>query len=75
MKTIEVPTNRTIVLPKHLFRPADKIVVLVEGDTVVIKKLGSPPLSSIATRVKERALPLHAITREVHAYRRARRTP
>lgn len=73
MKTLEVPANRMIALPKSLFKPADKIAVLTEGNVFIIKKLESPRLSSIATRVKARALPMRDIVREVHAYRRAHR--
>lgn len=73
MKTFEVPADRKILLPKSVFRPAEKVVILAEGDTVIIKKLESPKLSSIAERVKERPLPMRAIVREVRAYRRAKR--
>ena len=73
MKTLQVPTNRMIRLPKALFKPAERIVLFTEGGALVIKKLESPRLSSIAERVKERALPLRDIVREVHTYRRAKR--
>ncbi len=74
MKTLNVPANRMIRLPKHLFRPADKIALVGAGGVLIIKKLEMPRLSSIAGRVRERALPMRAIVREVHAYRRAQRT-
>ena len=73
MKTLEVPANRTIVLPKHLFKPADKVALVSGGSMLIIKKLEVPPLSAIATRVKERPLPMGDIVREVRAYRRATR--
>lgn len=61
MKTFAVPANRMIQLPNHLFKPA------------IIKKIESPQLSEIAARVKERALPMREILREVQAHRRAQR--
>jgi len=73
MKTLEVPANRKILLPKGSFKPADKVAVLAEGDTVIIKKLEPPRLSSITERVKERPLPMREIVQEVQAYRRAKR--
>lgn len=74
MRTVEVPANRMIMLPKHLFKPADKVALLLEGNVLIIKKLEVPRLSSIAARVKERAWPMRDVVREVHAYRRAKRT-
>lgn len=73
MKTYEVPADRMIRLPKQLFKPADKVAVLTEGSTLIIRKLELPHLSSIARRVRERSLPMREIAREVHAYRRAKR--
>lgn len=73
MRTLEVPANRMIQLPKDLFKPAEKVALLMEGGALLIKKLESPRLSSIAARIKERPLPMRDIVREVHAYRRAKR--
>ena len=73
MRTLEVPANLMIRLPKSLFKPAEKVALLTEGDALIIKKLESPRLSAIATRVKERPLPMRDILQEVHAYRRAKR--
>ena len=73
MKTVEVRANRTIVLPKHLFKPFEKVALLTQGKVLIIKKLEPTPLSSIAKRVKAPTPPLRSITREVHAYRRAHR--
>ena len=72
MKTLAVPANRLIRLPKGTFKPADKIVILTEGGMVIIKKVGSPRLSSIALRVHDRPMSMSAIVREVHAHRHAR---
>ena len=69
MRVMKVAQDRHIVLPKRLFRPDDTVLIVTEGDTVVIKKVG-PRLSSIAQRARGRALSLRAITREVRAYRK-----
>ena len=73
MKTLEVPADCMIRLPKRLFRPAEHIAILTADDTLIIKKLDSPRLSSIAKRVMAKPPVLRAIAREVAAYRRARR--
>jgi virulence-associated protein VagC len=73
MKIVQVPNDRRVRLPKQVFKPAEKIVLIREGSTVTIKKLEPPRLSTLARRVKERPLPMRAIVREVHAYRRAKR--
>ena len=73
MKTVEVPSNLKISLPKSLFRPADRIVLLREGSLLIIKKLESPKLSSYAARAKDRPLSMREIDREVQAHRRSKR--
>ena len=73
MKTVAVPSNLKIALPKHLFKPADRVVLLTEGSLLIIKKLESPKLSSYAGRAKDRPLSLREVDREVQAYRRAHR--
>ena len=75
MKTIAVPRNRAIVLPRGLFRPLEKVAIFIEGNMLIIKKLEPSRLSSIALRTKGRPVPLRTIVREVHAYRRAKRAP
>ena len=72
MRMMKVAQDRHIVLPKQLFHPTDMVLIVTEGDTVVIKKV-RPLLSSIAQRVRGRALSLKIITREVRAYRRTTR--
>jgi hypothetical protein len=73
MKTVEVPSNLKIALPKHLFKPADRVMLLTEGSLLIIKKLEPPKLSSYAARAKDRPLSLRDIDREVQAYRRSKR--
>lgn len=72
MRMMKVAEDRHIVLPKRLFQPADMVLVMTEGDTVVIKKV-RPRLSSLAERVRGRALSMPAIVREVRTYRKHRR--
>lgn len=72
MRMMKVTQDRHIVLPKRLFQPADMVLVMTEGDTVVIKKV-RPRLSSLAERVRGRALPMTAIVKEVRTYRKHRR--
>ena len=73
MRTVEVPSNLKIALPKHLFKPSDRVVLLTEGSLLIIKKLESPKLSSYAGRAKDRPLSLREVDREVQAYRRGKR--
>jgi hypothetical protein len=69
---MKVSQDRHITLPKRLFQPDETVLVMTEGDTVVIKKV-RPRLSAIAQRARGRALPMRAIVREVRAYRKHRR--
>ncbi|MBM4128186.1 MAG: hypothetical protein FJ247_12700 [Nitrospira sp.] len=72
MRLMKVSPRRQIVLPSRLFQPDETVLVLTEGDTVVIKKV-RPALSSMAQRVRGRALPMQTIVREVRAYRKRSR--
>jgi len=73
MKTLEVPSNRMITLPKALFKPADRVAIVTAGGVLIVRKLEPPRLSSIATRVKAPPISLAKIAREVQVYRRAKR--
>ena len=73
MRTVEVPSNLKIALPKAIFKPADRVVLLTEGSLLIIKKLAAPKLSSYAARAKDRPLSLREIDREVQAHRRSKR--
>jgi len=74
MKTIRIKPERTIVLPKSIFRPNDRAVTFCEGDTFIVKKLTSPEVTEIAGRVKGKLMPLKEIVKEVHLYRKQRKT-
>ena len=72
-KTVEVPSNLKIALPKGLFKPFDRVVLFVAENALIIKRLESPKLSSYARRAKDRPLSLREVDREVQAYRRSKR--
>ena len=77
MQTLKVDKNGVVVIPKTLrtiFKPSDKLAWFTEGDTLIIKRLNPPKLSEIAGRVKEKPMPLKEIAKEVHAYRREKRS-
>jgi hypothetical protein len=50
-----------------------ELAVFVEGDTLILKKIKIPKLSSIADRASEEEMPLSEIVEEVHRYRREKR--
>lgn len=74
MKTIRIKPKRTVVLPKSVFKPNDRVVTFCEGDTFIVKKLNPPEVTEIASRVKEKPIPLREIVKEVHLYRKERKT-
>lgn len=77
MQTLKVDKNGIIVIPKTLrtiFKPSDELAWFTEGDTLIIKRLNPPKLSEIAGRVKEKPMPLKEIAKEVHAYRREKKS-
>jgi len=69
MQTIKIGPKRTITLPYSVFKTADKVVVISTGDTVMIKKMSSPNLSSLASGKKGKAPSLREIAKEVHLHR------
>ena len=73
METVKITNKRTIVLPKSMFKPTDKVVTFREGDTLIVKKLNPPDVTAIASRVKEKPMPLKEIVKEIHRYREEKR--
>jgi hypothetical protein len=70
-KTLILGPNRTISLPRSIFKTSDRVVVVSLKDTIMIKKLTpSPHLSSLAHRKKGKALSLREISKEVHQHRK-----
>ncbi len=77
MQTLKVNKNGVLVIPKTLraiFKPSDKLAWFIEGDTLIIKRINPPKLSEIAGRVKEKPMPLKEIVKEVHTYRKEKRS-
>ena len=73
MEAVKITNKRTIVLPKSMFKPTDKVVTFREGDTLIVKKLNPPDVTEIAGRVKEKPMPLKQIVKEIHRYRKEKR--
>lgn len=73
MQSLKINPNRTITLPRSIFKPEDKLVLISEGDTLIIKKLHPPKLSKIAGRATEKPLSLKEITKEIHLYRKEKK--
>ena len=73
METIKIGPKRTIVLPKSIFKTSDRVIVISTKDTIMIKKMSSPHLSSIPSQKKEKRPPLKEIVKEVHLYRKEKR--
>ena len=73
MKTLVTDTKHMFKLSSKTFKPNEKVAVITEGDTLIIKKLNMPKLSSIAQKVRQRPISMTEIVREVHRYRRERR--
>lgn len=42
MKTVKINAQRTIVLPKSVFKPADKTVTFCEGNTFIVDSVEKP---------------------------------
>jgi len=74
----ELTSQHTLRLPTEIaarFRPSDRFVVWVEGDTVHLKRVTPPPVMSIVAQAPEgEPLSLEEINEIVHQVRRQRRT-
>lgn len=72
MTTLRIKENGTLTIPKiwrSIFRPSDKIAAFLEGDTLIVKKITSSPLSSLSRRKRAKPMPLKEIVKEIRAYR------
>jgi len=73
----ELTSQRTLELPEAIasrFRPADRFVVWVEGDTLYLKRITPPPVTEIVAQAPEgEPLSLDEISDIVHEVRRQRR--
>jgi hypothetical protein len=74
----ELTAQDTLKLPTDIaarFRPSDRFVVWVEGDTLHLKRVTLPPVTSIVAQApEEEPLSLEEINEIVHQVRRQRRT-
>lgn len=76
METLRIRDGK-IALPSRLLRwlePNQELVAIVQGDTLILKKLRAPRLSEIASRSPtDVEMPLEEIAKEVHLYRQEKR--
>ncbi len=72
----ELTTQNLIKLPSKIaaqFRPADRFVVWVDGDTLHLKRITPPPVTErVAQAPEDEALSLDEINAIVHQVRRQR---
>lgn len=77
MKTVKVVDGKIELLPQIVdwLGSDDELAVLIQGDTLVLKKLRLPKLSEIAKRAPqdEEEMSMEDIAAEVHRYRRGKR--
>lgn len=73
MQTLRVKPDGSILLPRSIFKPQDKIAFIYEGDTLILKRLNPPKISEIAKRVKTKPLSLKEIVKEIHLFRKEKR--
>ncbi len=73
----ELTLQHTLKLPTEIaarFRPLDRFVIWVEGDTLHLKRVTPPPVTSIVAQAPEgEPLSLEEINEVVHEVRRQRR--
>jgi hypothetical protein len=74
----ELTAQNILKLPADVaarFRPSDRFVVWVEGDTLHLKRITPPPVTRIVDQAPEgEPLPLDEINSIVHQVRRRRRS-
>jgi hypothetical protein len=74
MQTLKIRPDGSIILPKPIFKPQDEIAFIYEGGTLILKKLNPPKISEIAKRIKGKAIPLKDIVKEIHLFRKEKKT-
>ena len=74
----ELTASQTLKLPAEIaarFKPADRFVVWVEGDTLYLKRVTPPPVIDIVAQAPEgEPMSLDEINEIVHQVRQQRRT-
>ena len=73
MRLVQLPPSLTIVLPKHLFKPADRVMLLTTGNALLITKVESSRAFSPAYRSASRPMSTRHVLREIRAHRRTKR--
>lgn len=73
METVKIGPKRTIALPRSIFKSSDEVIIVSTKDSLIIKKISTPHLSSIPSRGKNKTLSLKEIAKEVHRYRKERK--
>jgi hypothetical protein len=78
LEMAELTTPNTLKLPTEVasrFRPLDRFVVWVEGDTLYLKKISRPSITEIVAQAPEGdPISLDEINELVHEVRRQRKT-
>jgi hypothetical protein len=73
----ELTSQYTLHLPDEIaarFRPSDRFVVWVEGDSLYLKRITPPPVTKIVAHApEEEPLSVDEISEIVHQMRRLRR--
>jgi hypothetical protein len=76
MTAVKIQTDGSVKLPKKVLRRFPKrseLAVWAEGDTIILKRVGPAPPTTIAQRSPAAGLPLKEIVAEVHRMRREKR--
>ena len=76
MEIAKVKPNLQIDFPRKVrdwLSSETELAIFVERDTLVLKKIKIPKLSTIAERSMEKEMPLDEIVEEVHRYRKEKK--
>ena len=77
VKIAEMTASDTLKLPAEVasrFRPSDRFIILVEGDTLQLKRITPPPVTSIVAEAPEgEPMSTDKINEIVHEVRRQQR--
>ena len=77
MQVAELTAQQTLKLPPDVaarFKPSDRFIIWIEGDTMHLKRVTPPPVTSIVAQAPEGVPPsLDEINQIVHQVRQQRR--
>ena len=74
VKSVRLNRRRTIELPASIFKPADRVAIVSEGNTVMVKKLDAFRLSDVAQRSGGRGMSMKDVVKEIQRYRKEKRS-